>query len=98
MQIEVTSGDIRRTVSVQVGDTVRLLLSDPGKVWEQVSVSPGGLLAPEPAPSPPALGQLEIWTAVKQGTVEISASGRPDCRNPVCPMYALYFQVTLVIS
>ncbi|MDQ1420990.1 MAG: hypothetical protein QOJ52_2952 [Acidimicrobiaceae bacterium] len=99
VQVNLSSADYGRTVPVRVGDTVRLLLQDPATTnWTQVSDSPTGLLAPAPAPAPPAHSQLVIWTAMHPGTVLVTAVGVPICVTSVCPMYARDFRVTIVIS
>lgn len=85
--------------AVSVGQSVELTLSDSGIDWGSVMVAPTGLLAPDPSPSPPAHGQLAIWTAVAKGTVTITADGPALCSVGVaCPQFVRLFKVTLVIS
>jgi hypothetical protein len=98
--IQLTSAN-SGTVPVALGQTVELTLSDPGIVWGQLMLSVDGFLAPDPSPSPPANGQLAVWTAVETGSVTITSTGSPQCTPGVqvaCPDFVRLFTVTLVIS
>lgn len=98
-QISLTMADNFRTVPVSRGQTVELTLTSSGQIWKNLEVTPAGLLAPDPSPSPPANGILAIWTAVAPGTVKLSAIGTANCSGgQICPDYVLEFSVTLVIS
>jgi hypothetical protein len=98
-QVSLTMADNFRTVPVARGQTVELTLTSSGQVWKNLDASPAGLLAPDPAPSPPANGILAIWTAVAPGTVKLTAIGTANCSGgQICPDYVMEFSVTLVIS
>lgn len=84
---------------VKVGQLVQLTLSAPGMRWSAANVMPPGLLAPDPAPSPPVNGYLAVWTAAAAGTVSITAVGEAACAAGVaCPQFARLYRVSLVIS
>lgn len=98
-QFQITSADSGQTVTLRVGDSVRLVLDDAGMQWTTVNQTAPGLLRPDPAPSPPPHGQLLIWTAVQKGTDTVSATGTAFCPAQIaCPMYARLFQVTIQVS
>jgi hypothetical protein len=101
-QILQLTSDSQGTFDVAIGQTVELTLSNAGEEWEQLNVSPAGLLTGDPSPSPPANGILAIWTAVAPGTVTITANEFVLCSPmEVCPNVAnivRLFQVKLVIS
>lgn len=97
--ILLTSADANRTFAVARGQMVQLTLSDEGNQWGLVQVDPSGLLLANPAPAPPAHGQLVIWTAASPGTVKVTAVATAYCAaGTACPMYARLFELTLVIS
>ena len=99
MLISLTSADSGRTVTLRVGDSVKLLLDDTGMQWSSVTESQPGVLAPAPSPAPPPHGQLAIWTAVARGTDSLKSVGTAWCAAGVaCPMFARLFDVTLVVS
>lgn len=96
--IQLTSTS-KSPVSITVGESVELTLSNSGMSWSNLNVSPAGLLAPDPSPSPPAHGILAIWTAVHAGTATVTATGVALCAPTVaCPMYARLYSLTIVIS
>jgi hypothetical protein len=97
--VQVTAADSGQTFDLRVGQSVELTLATAGQQWNGVNVTPPGILAGDPTPSPPPHGQLLIWTAVKTGTVTISATGTALCAaGQACPMYARLFSVTIVVS
>jgi hypothetical protein len=99
--IHLTSADANGTFAVARGQSVQLTLTDPDQatLWGPVTEDPTGLLRRDPAPPPPAHGQLVLWTATGAGTVKLSAVGTAYCAaGTACPMFARPFNVTLVIS
>jgi hypothetical protein len=99
MTISLTTADSQRTVSVLLGAAIHLVLDTPGNQWSPVTESPLGLLVPLPSPAPPPHGQLAIWTAAQRGTTAIKSVGTAFCAaGTACPMYAILFVVTIVIS
>jgi len=99
--LELTS-DSQGTFDLAIGQMVQLTLSNAGDEWEQLNVTPAGLLDGDPSPSPPDNGILAVWTAVAPGTVTITANEFVLCSPmEVCPNVAnivRLFQVKLVIS
>jgi hypothetical protein len=86
-------------VDISVGQTVELTLSGPGMRWSAIMVDPVGLLQPAPAPTPPANGQLAIWTAAGPGTVRITSGEMAACApGTLCPQFVRLFALTVVIS
>jgi hypothetical protein len=97
--VQLTSADANGTFAVARGQSVQLTLSDQAMQWSPVTVDPTGLLRSDPAPPPPAHGQLMLWTATGAGTVKLSAVGTAYCAaGTACPMFARLFDVILVIS
>jgi hypothetical protein len=97
--IQLTFTDFGHTVPVAIGQSVEVTLATPGRLWADLTVTPAGLLRPDPSPSPPSGGQLGIWTAAVAGTVTVSSTGTAVCaREIACPANILNFTVTLVIG
>jgi hypothetical protein len=99
--LELTSAS-QGTYDLAIGQLVQLTLSNAGEEWEQLNVTPTGLLDGDPSPSPPPDGILAVWTAVAPGTATITANEFVLCSpTEVCPNVAnivRLFQVKLVIS
>jgi hypothetical protein len=84
---------------VSMGQTIELTLATPGMSWGKVVAAPAGLLAPLPSPSPPANGQLAIWTAAARGTATVSSSAMAVCpAGKPCPLFVRSFGIDIVIS
>jgi len=97
--VQVTAADDGQTFDIHVRQSVELTLSTPGQQWNGVTVTPTDILAGDPTPSPPPHGVLLIWTAVRTGTVRISAVATPLCAPAqACPQWARLFSVTVVVS
>ncbi len=98
-QFAITSADSGTTVTMRVGDTLRLVLDDTAMQWTNLNETQPGLLRADPAPAPPPHGQLAIWTAVQKGVDTVSSTGTAFCpAGTACPMFARLFQMTIQVS
>jgi len=97
--VQVTAANDGQTIALRVGQSLELTLTSAGQQWNGVTVTPAGILAGDPTPSPPPHGQLLIWTALRSGTVRISAVATALCpAGQACPQYARLFSVTVIVS
>jgi len=96
--VRLTAAD-QGTVTASVGQRIELSLVTASLQWSPITVTPAGLLRPDPVPSPPLHGRVAIWTAVQPGTARVTAAGTAVCAAATpCPLFARLFSVTIVIS
>jgi hypothetical protein len=94
----VNRADGGRTISVRVGQTVRVALGGSTLRWSALEQLGPALLHRHGAVRHPAGGLVASFAAVKAGRTTLRASGAPKCApGQACPQFIVVWQVHLVI-
>jgi hypothetical protein len=94
----VDRADGGRTVSVRVGQTVRVALGGSMLHWSALQQLGPKLLRRRGAVRHPAGGLAATYAAVRAGRTTLRASGAPTCApGRACPQFILVWQVHLLV-
>lgn len=97
MIIKIDMSSIGKNVYAHVGDTVIIAL--PSNFTWGISVPLDNILSVAPTLKSSIDGYQKVYQASKEGTVTLSASGRPQCLSGhLCSMVVIPFSTNIIVS